>query len=150
MSGLRLYLLRLVTAALICAGAAALCPKGRQEILRFCCACILAVVALAPLLRAPLTVPELHFEAAPQAAASQAEARAAEALQAQTAAALAADIEHLAAQQGLRLTAEVTADTADGVFRVTAVTLKGEKSDGFTAQIAQRYGVENDGIVWRD
>ena len=150
MTGLRIYLLRLVAAGLVCAGASALCPKGKQELLRFCCACILALTALAPLAKADLTLPRLSYQAEMQAAADEAVTRAGAALRKQTELDLAADAERFAAESGLTLSAEVYCVTEKGQLRVSSVALRGAEAPAFAAALARRFGIEEDAIVWRN
>ena len=131
MSGLREYLLRLVAAGLLCAGVTALCPKGKQELLRICCACVLALTALSPLAGGSWTLPERSYETQVRQAADEALARAREARRQQVELSLAHDAQELAANAGLIVTARVScAERADGSLAVSGLWLRGRQRPG--------------------
>lgn len=149
MSGLQKYLLQLTAAGLVCAGAVALCGKAKKELVRFCCACILALVALAPLTRGEIQLPEITYKAEVQTAVDDAIKRATKEQTAKTEQALAEDAVAFARQYGLSLTAAITCQE-DGKV-VKQVILNGTANGGkaaFIAALAQRFGIPAESIQW--
>jgi len=149
MSGLQNYLLQLTAAGLVCAGAVALCGKAKKELVRFCCACILALVALTPLTRGELKLPEVTYEAEVQTAVNDALRRAQQEQAVKAEQALAQDAEAFAKQCGLSLTAAVTCkEDGSGVKRVVLTgTANGGKA-AFISALAQRFGISAESILW--
>ncbi|MEA5040775.1 MAG: hypothetical protein VB086_13220 [Clostridiaceae bacterium] len=150
MNGLQAYLLRLTAAGLICAGVDALCGKGKKELVRFCCACVLALVALAPLSKGELQIPTVSYEAEVQAAVDEAVTRSRQAQVDQTQQALARDAEEFArSQYDLSLTATIVCSEAgDTVEQVVLQGDGGTAKAALTAALAQRFGISAEAIQW--
>lgn len=147
MNGIQSYLLRLTAAGLICAGASALCGKGKKELVRFCCACVLALAALLPLAKGELRLPDISYQSEVQNTVDEAMTNARKEQIRLAEQALSEDAREFAQQYGIILMAEVRC--SDDGIRVERVILRGSQPNGqLTGALAQRFGISADAITW--